>query len=105
MCLRYYDDVSDGYYYEHNGTRGWRKSNPKIKNALRVMEESQKWEQQIQQQKNQQKKLNCLLDCNNKTNTLPSLFSAQHLAKLMPQNIGSSAAASAAFNNSPMAIK
>jgi hypothetical protein len=26
----YYDPVSDGFYYEHNGSRGWRKRNPKI---------------------------------------------------------------------------
>ncbi|KAL3084963.1 hypothetical protein niasHS_010032 [Heterodera schachtii] len=24
----YYDEVSDGFYYEHNGTRGWRKRRP-----------------------------------------------------------------------------
>jgi len=26
----YYDPVSDGFYYEHNGSRGWRKRNPKL---------------------------------------------------------------------------
>uniref|UniRef100_A0A914DX92 Uncharacterized protein n=1 Tax=Acrobeloides nanus TaxID=290746 RepID=A0A914DX92_9BILA len=26
----YYDPVSDGFYYEHNGSRGWRRRNPKI---------------------------------------------------------------------------
>ncbi|CAD5222903.1 unnamed protein product [Bursaphelenchus okinawaensis] len=26
----YYDQTSDGFYYEHNGSRGWRKRNPKL---------------------------------------------------------------------------
>lgn len=26
----YYDPVSDGFYYENNGSRGWRKRNPKV---------------------------------------------------------------------------
>lgn len=26
----YYDPTSDGFYYEHNGSRGWRKRNPKL---------------------------------------------------------------------------
>lgn len=30
MTSRYYDPVSDGFYYEHNGSRGWRKRNPKL---------------------------------------------------------------------------
>jgi hypothetical protein len=80
-----------------------KKNNAKMESALKCMEDAQKWEQQIQYQKNQQRKLSSLLD-SNKTNILPPLFSAQNLAKLVP-HIGSSAAASAAFNNSPMAIK
>lgn len=26
----YYDSNSDGFYYEHMGSRGWRKRNPKL---------------------------------------------------------------------------
>ncbi|KAL7077578.1 hypothetical protein ACQ4LE_003323 [Meloidogyne hapla] len=103
----YYDHVSNGYYYEHNGTRGWRKNNPKMENLLRGMEETQKLEQQIQHQKNLQQKKGqqSLLDCNRTISALPSLLNAQQLAKVMPQTTMSSTAASAAFNNSPMAIK
>uniref|UniRef100_A0A915MHS1 WW domain-containing protein n=1 Tax=Meloidogyne javanica TaxID=6303 RepID=A0A915MHS1_MELJA len=98
----YYDHVSNGYYYEHNGTRGWRKNNPKMENLLRGMEEAQKLEQQktLKQKKEQQ----ALLDCRN---NLPSLLNGQQLSKLIPQATMSStnSATSNAFNNSPMAIK
>jgi hypothetical protein len=43
--------VSDGYYYEHNGTRGWRKRNAKldsaIQNAQKGIEEAKLAEQQV----------------------------------------------------------
>ena len=61
----YYDPDSDGFYYEHNGTRGWRKRNPKLhaqmllpvsaiqkhvltKNCINKIEEQQPWGDQNQ---------------------------------------------------------
>lgn len=70
--------------------------------ALRNMEDSQKWEQQIIQSKNQ-KKIS-LNDCTNNSkilNPLPSLLFAQQLSKLIPHSNGQSTT----LNNSPMAIK
>ena len=55
QIFRYYDPVSDGYYYEHNGTRGWRKRTAKMDAAVQVaqmkgIEEAQRVAMEQQQQ-------------------------------------------------------
>jgi len=87
FLFRYYDPVSDGYYYEHNGTRGWRKRNARLDAAVHaaqmrgIEEAQQKLEQQkklaeskAQQQQQQQQQ------------NVPSLMAAQQLAKLAAPN-------------------
>lgn len=38
-CFRYYDPMSNGYYYEQMGSRGWRRHTPAIEHRRLLMEQ------------------------------------------------------------------
>lgn len=96
----YYDPVSDGYYYEHNGTRGWRKKNAKLDAAVQAAQ-IKAMEDMQQKMMEQQKKMTAATAESKGTNiaTVPSLLSTQQLSKFVPSNSPN------ALLSAPMAIK
>lgn len=81
----YYDPVSDGYYYEHNGTRGWRKRNARLDAAVHAAQ--MRGIEEAQQKLEQQKKLaESKAQQQQQQQNVPSLMAAQQLAKLAAPN-------------------